>query len=301
MANNLDAFIPEIWSRRVIANIDQVNVALNFVNRNYEGEIREQGDTVRVRTFGNIIVGDYTRGSTIAPQSMVPTMETMTIDTSKYFAIDLDDLDRAQNDINALAGYTQRAGVAMSNAIDTFVFGAYSLAYSANVISNGGSAIDITSSTATTAVWELMIDAQTRLNNLDVPRNNRWIIVTPYVESLLLKSTTYFVRASALGDRVVTTARFDGGMAGNTPGFVGQVAGFDVYTSNNLPTNGANRYCLYGQGTPISYAGQIPQGTMEAMRLENTFGTRVRGLLLHGKAVFAEDSKRLGYIYVDNS
>lgn len=38
MPNNLDAFVPEIWSRRVIANIDQNNVALNFVNTDYEGE-----------------------------------------------------------------------------------------------------------------------------------------------------------------------------------------------------------------------------------------------------------------------
>ena len=40
---------------------------------------------------------------------------------------------------------------------------------------------------------------------------------------------------------------------------------------------------------------------MEALRLETTFATRVRGLLLHGAQVFAEDAKALGVIYTTNA
>lgn len=302
MPNNLDAFVPEIWSRRVIANIDQNNVALNFVNTDYEGEIRAFGDTVQVRTFGSITVQDYTRGETIASESLVPTKESLSITTAKYFAFEVDDLDKAQNDINAIDGYTQRAGVALSNAVDTFIFGAYASAHTSNQQSNGGSAYDITANTAGTAVYELAVTCGQNLDNFDVPTDQRWMVVSPYVKSLLLKSTTYFIRATELGDAIVSTARLGmGAREAMGRGYLGQMAGFDVWVSTNLPTNGANKYVVYGQGKPISYAAQIPVGTVEALRLENTFATRVRGLLLHGKAVFAEDSKRLGYLYVDNS
>jgi len=53
-------------------------------------------------------------------------------------------------------------------------------------------------------------------------------------------------------------------------------------------------YMPYGQGNPISYAAQLRE--VEAIRLETTFASAVRGLLLHGGTVFAEDKKRLGYI-----
>ena len=127
MANNLNNFVPEIWSKNIIENINQVNVAMNFVNTDYEGEIRNFGDTVQVRTFGNITIQDYERGNPLAPENLVPSIETMSINTAKYFAFDVDDLDVVQNDISAIQGYTRRAAVSMSNAIDSYLFGFYKI------------------------------------------------------------------------------------------------------------------------------------------------------------------------------
>jgi hypothetical protein len=74
-----------------------------------------------------------------------------------------------------------------------------------------------------------------------------------------------------------------------------------VYVSNNLPASGANYFCVYGQGKPVLYAAQIPPGQIEVLRLETTFATAGRALLLHDGKVLAEHSKRLGSILVDNS
>lgn len=304
MANNLSAFNPEIWSRRVIANINQVNVALAVItNSDYEGEIRDSGDTVQVRTYGSITVNDYTRNQTIAAESLVPTKETMTIDSSKYFAFDVDDLDQVQNDLNAINGYTERAGVAMSNAVDSFVLGkALAGANSSNAVGTAASPINITAATAGTTVYDQIVDAGLTLDLLDVPEAGRWIIITPYAKSLLLKDTTNFIRASALGDAIVMSGRLGMSMGqARQVGYLGQCANFDVWMSNHVPTNGTYWACIYGQGRPVSYAAQIPPSKMEALRLENTFATRVRGLMLQGAQTFAENSKRLGVLYIDNS
>jgi hypothetical protein len=272
-----------------------------LANTDYEGEIRQQGDTVQVRTYGSVTVQDYQRGMTIAAEDLVPTKEAMTVGSAKYFAFDVDDLDRAQNDLSAVQGYTSRAGVALANHIDSYLLAFHASALAANKITGGGgAAINIDANGAGTAVYELLVDAGTKLDDQSVPLVDRWAIISPYAKGLCLKSTTYLIRASELGDQVVTSGGLPARDAARR-GFLGQMAGFNIWVSTNLPTNGANRYLVYGQGKPVSYAAQIPPGTLESMRLESTFATRVRGLLLHGGKVFAEQSKQLGTIYVDNS
>jgi hypothetical protein len=101
-----------------------------------------------------------------------------------------------------------------------------------------------------------------------------------------------------MGDTVVKSAR-PGMTAGTAPNYLGTLGDFDVYWSNNLKRNGANRYMPFGVGRPISYANQLQE--VERLRLESTFANAVRGLILHDGKVFSEHSKRLGYIYVDNS
>ncbi len=135
-----------------------------------------------------------------------------------------------------------------------------------------------------------------------MPENGRWAVVTPYFKSLLLQSTTYLIRATDLGDSIIQSARVDmTGPEARRAGFFGQCAGFDMWCSPNLPNNGTYWANFCGQGRRVCYAAQIPPSTLEAIRLETTFATRVRGLLLHGGQVFAEDLKALAVIYTDNA
>src|SRR3954462_2844559 len=101
MANDLSAFNSEAWSSRLVTKLDQINVMLPLVNRNWEGDLR-QNRTVWVRTPGNITMGSYTRGATISYQDLAPSKESMTVDTGESFAINVDDLDKAQSDISTM-------------------------------------------------------------------------------------------------------------------------------------------------------------------------------------------------------
>jgi hypothetical protein len=301
MPNDLSAFVPQVWSRRIIDNINQINVGMAVMcNTNYEGEIREAGDTVQVRTFGNITVSTYTRGLTLVPQSIIPTKETLVINNSQYFAFDVDSLDIAQNDINAIDGYTRRAGVAMSNQIDTFVMAKILSGNAGNTIGTAVAPIAISADTAGTSVYEQLIKAGKNLDQLNVPSTDRWAIVTPFFKSLLMTSTKYLIRATEMGDAIIRTANIQASEAERV-GFFGQCAGFDMYMSNNLPTNATYWANGFGQGKCVCYAAQIPPSTLEAIRLETTFATRVRGLLLQGVQVFTEDAKRLGVLYTTNA
>jgi len=59
---SVDGFIPQIWTARLLAALQKALVfgQPNVVNRDYEGEISQKGDTVNIGGIGAITVKEYT-------------------------------------------------------------------------------------------------------------------------------------------------------------------------------------------------------------------------------------------------
>lgn len=299
MANNLAAFKAEVWSKRLLTKLNQTNVMLGLVNQDWEGDLRKGGDTVHVRTRGRVTMRAYTKYTPITYEDLAPTKEPMVVATSQYFAFNVDDIDRAQNDLSALDQYTQESVVAMNNAVEAKILAQVAKAHTSNRITGASNAaIALSAEGAGTSVWEQLVKAGELLDLNEVPSDGRFAVIDPPTYSLVLNDTKRFIRASDLGDQMVASAKLTGSTAKNTPGFVGQIAGFDVYKTTQVRTatgDGATHKLLpFGRSGAISYAGIIRE--MEALRLEGFFGNAVRGLLLHDAEVFAELSKQLGYI-----
>lgn len=287
---------PEIWAKELLAKINKINVALNFVNPALTDEVLEMGDKVHVITPGSVSTGTYTKGTDVTVSDITDSDEYLQITDNAYWAFDVDDIDRVQANPAMVGRYMEEGGKALSRAIDSYILAAHANANAANKIAGASNAAIKLS---VTAPYSLLVDAAVALGNFDVPMDERWIVVNPYTHGVLLKDTTNFIRASALGDLVVSTARFEGATAANTPGFVGQIAGFDVYVSSNLPTASGKTYLVFGQGKPIDYVSQLNK--IDVVPLARQFGVACKQLVLHGKKVFAENAKRLGSIYVENA
>ncbi|MGO7984044.1 hypothetical protein ACC691_40085, partial [Rhizobium johnstonii] len=68
-----------------------------FTNRDYEGEISEAGDTVRITSLGRPTIGNYVPGVTnIVPEQPADSQRTLVVDPSKFFAVSIDDVDKRQ-------------------------------------------------------------------------------------------------------------------------------------------------------------------------------------------------------------
>lgn len=295
MANSLSAFNAELWSKTLIMNLDRQNIMLNKVDRRYEGEISGVGSVVKVRTLGNVTTGGYTSGAPINYQGLTPTVETLTVDVQSYFAYKIDDVERVQNDMDLLQLYAARGAQAFSEIVDNEILGVYTSANSDNQISNSGSPITLTSTTSGTSVYDNLVAAGVNLSRKNAPLTDRWAIIDPHTHGLLQKDTTNFSRATDMGDMLVRSGQL-GGNGPNDPGYVGDCAGFSLYLTTGLPVNGTTgKYIVYGQGNCIKYASKIQ--SFETLRLESSFETAVRALLVHKARVFTEDAKRLGYIY----
>lgn len=266
-------------------------MACGAVNRDYEGEIRTAGDTVQVRTYGDVVVSPYRRGVPIDYTGLTPSKQALTVNDSQYWAFQVDDLDTAQNDLNALQGYTGRAAVAISNTVEAKALSYYGSALTANQL-GVGSVITISAANA----YTYLVDAGKLLDVQKVPSQGRWAVVGPTFKSFLNKDTTYLIRATELGDSIVRMGlQGIAKKASALPNFIGQIAGFNVFMSTEIPSDSGGYYQLYGGAGVISYAGQLRK--VETIRLESTFADAVRGLLLHDGKVFDEHAKALGTIY----
>ena len=79
-------FIPTIWSARLLNHLENALVAKNFFNTDYEGEIRDMGDTVRINQIGNITIFDYERNKDMKPPEDATTAaQDLVIDQGKAF------------------------------------------------------------------------------------------------------------------------------------------------------------------------------------------------------------------------
>lgn len=294
MANNLAGFNAAAFSKLLVRNFDQINVMFPLVSTDYEGELQNIGDTVYVRTLGSITMGSWTKNGTISYQDLAPVKEAMTIADAEYFAFKVDDVDRAQNDLDALNLYARRAAVSLNNTVEAKILSAYASALAANKIT-GASAAAITLTSAaddTTDVYTLLVKARANLAKQNVPLIGAWAVIDPDTTSLLLNDTKRFIKASDMSDAMIRQGNLSGVV--EQPGFIGRCAGFNIFESNAAPVASGAKYLPYGAPGAINYAAQVRQ--VEAIRLETTFANAVRGLLLHDVKVFAESAKALGYI-----
>lgn len=94
---SLDNFIPQVWSARLLENLNKNHVFVNLCNRNYEGEIKGYGDQVKINSIGRVTIGDYSKNTDItAPETLTDAQRILLINQGKYFNFQIDDVDRVQ-------------------------------------------------------------------------------------------------------------------------------------------------------------------------------------------------------------
>ena len=263
----ISTFIPTIWEARLLAHLDKALVYGNLCNRDYEGDIRNYGDTVKINQIGNVEVKDYTKGTPITVDEIDGTPTELHIDQQKYFAFHVDDVDAAQANVNLVDGAMARASYALRDVIDQYIASFHKSAG----VKIGSSTTPINITTADAAYGNL-VDLKGALDDANVPSEGRWVVVPSWFYGLMLKDNR-FVAAG-------TTKTY--AVLGN--GYIGSAAGFNIYQSNNVPsTSGAKYKILAGNNTGISFAQQLIK--TEALRESSSFSDLVRGLCVYGAQV----------------
>ena len=268
----LDNFIPSIWSANIQQALENNLVAVRLCNRSFEGEIRNQGDTVKVNQFSDPTIAAYTKNVTsITPENLSATQRELKIDRSYYFSFEVDDVDAAQANMNLIQEPLRRAGYGLANTADAYIldFVADQAVLAQNT---AASPIDLVS----TNIEEEILAISEQFNEAGITMNGRFMVVAPWVASKMVLAG-------------LTTKTQNDVMWAN--GLVDRILGWDVYVSQNVThtatTWAATENVCGIAGESIAYAEQIVK--VEAFRPQDAFSDAVKGLHLYGAKVMRPD------------
>ena len=284
-------FIPEIWSGKLIENFYDATVLAAISNTDYEGEIRQYGDTVNIRTTPEITIRTYTKGQTLQVENPDKAKLQLLIDKGEYFSCIEDDVDKVQSDVNLMDTWSKDASERMKIKIDQRVLtdilpsisssnkGASAGRISGNIdLGTSGSAIAITKSN----VLEYIVDMGTVLDEANCPESERFLIIPAKMAGFIKKSD--LKDASITGDSVSVLRN----------GRLGMIDRFTVYVSHNLSVTSGKFSIISGHKMGFTFASQMTE--MESLRAESTFGNVIRGLQVYGYQVVKPEALAQGIV-----
>jgi hypothetical protein len=270
---SIQKFRPEIWSAQLLVALRQALVYMAFTNRDYEGEIAQAGDTVRITSIGRPTISTYTPNSTvITPEQVTDSQRTLVVDQAKYFAFAVDDVDARQAKGNVIPQAMDEAAFAAANVIDLYLSSFYTSIQTANQIG----AVTVSRATPSQAYDNVLVPLKVKLDQANVPAQGRSVAISPDLHGLFLRDPRFVANAANNISSALQT------------GSVGQAAGFNILLSNQTPTTGSDSVVIGGNNRAITYAEQISQ--VEAYRPQTGFSDAVKGLFLYGAKNVRPDS-----------
>lgn len=255
-------FIPTVWSEKIQRERERAVVAAGLCWRDFEGDIKDVGDTVRINGVSRPTIGTYTKNSTtINPENLDDNSQTLTITQSDYFAFEIDDIDKRQGKGNIMSATMQEAAAGLAEAEDSFIYRLY-----------GGAKTTIDCANLTSA---------TAISKLTAALKTLWGYNVPKGEEVFLEVSPSFLEKLLLADIKLMTPN-DGLLKSGFSGIIPSL-GMKVYMSNGVYNDGTYDYCFVRTRKAIALADQFSK--TEAYRPENAFSDAVKGLHLYGAKV----------------
>jgi hypothetical protein len=290
-------FIPEIWSGKLIENFYDATVLAAISNTDYEGEIRQHGDTVNIRTTPEITIKTYVKGQTLSVENPDKPKLQLVIDKGEYFACVEDDVDKVQSDIALMDTWSKDASERMKIKIDQRVLtdilpdisalnkGASAGRISANInLGTTGTPAALTKdgASSTIAVLDYIVDMGTVLDEANCPEGDRFLIIPAKMAGMIKKSDLRDASLSGDGTSILRNGR------------IGMIDRFTIYMSHNLSVTSGKYSIIAGHKMGMTFASQMTN--METIRSESTFGNIIRGLQVYGYKVVKPEALAQGVI-----
>lgn len=326
--NNLPngVFSPTIFSKKAQLMFRKTSVAEDITNSEYFGEISSFGDSVRIIKEPEIVVRKLERGTQIETQDLEDQDFTLIVDRANYFAFGIDDIEKQQAHIDWMSMASNRAAYEMADNYDQDVLGylsGYELSnglwvarsapvgtkadvdadndelfgfhkLDATAFDTGASAGDAivmgVDGTYDASPLQILNRMNRKLNELNVPREGRWVVVDPIFVEKLMDENSKLVQTD--WNRGVGEGLQNGKLNTQT------IRGFHIYESNNTVQVGggagslattANRsntdfgVIIAGHKSAVATASQLNK--VEEYRNPLGFGDIVRGMNLYGRKI----------------
>jgi len=287
-------WLPEVFSKKVQVAFRKSAVAEAICNTDYMGEISQFGDTVNIIKEPTITVEDYTRSTTSLNSTNLTDEElVLQIDQAKYFQFKVDDLEKRFSHVNWQQIASDNAAYQLKDAFDSNVITAAVAGATSNTYGTDSAPIDTGFDTSEIDPLDVLARLARLLDDQNVPEENRWVVAKPEFYEELAKTSSKLMSVD-----------YNQGNGGLRNGLVasGELRGFKMYKSNNVPTPSgsgvtATHNVLAGHMSAVSCAQAL--STVESVRDNNSFKDIVRGLLVWGRKVLRPEALALAKIKID--
>jgi len=236
VANN---FIPELWSDEVIGAYKTNLVLANLVTKlSHKGK---KGDTIYIPVPARGAASAKAANTQVVLSAATNTAVTVTINKHYEYSKLIEDIAEVQALASMRKFYTDDAGFALAKQVDSDLFalvegfqggtvgGTAAASYEKAYIGSTGAALYTGNSSNAADITDAGIRALIlKLDNADVPMDNRVIVMPPVAANDLLGLNRF------------TEQQFIGNGDAIKTGKIGMIYGMDVYISTSCPTASGN-------------------------------------------------------------
>ena len=261
-------FISTVWSENLYKQLDGKYIGVANCNREWEGEIRQQGDRVRILGIEPISVQNYIKNANLsAPAVLKDNVRELVINQAKAFNFQIDDIDRAQSNLKIMNEALRNAANALAQQADYYVYSLYDDIPEANCV--------YAENVSEENIMDYILEGLLKLQENGVT-DDIVLEVTPKIAQIIFKAK---LAISTNNNETLEN------------GCIGSIAGCKVYVSNNIFVEdddvNLTHKCFMRTKRAIAFAEQLSE--VEAYRPELRFADAVKGLMLYGAKIVYEN------------
>lgn len=290
------SLIPTIWAKQFLVYFYMATSLAAISNTDYEGTIKQHGDTV----IANYLLGgdpkDYTDGQDLEYDEPETGTRELVIDKGKYWAFNASLIDKHQSNIAFIEKWADHYSQNLKRSIEKSVYA--SVFADADAANSGdeagvdtrdinlgkvGAPLELTKTT----IIDQIVDWGDVLDQQNIPDTQRWLILPTWACAMIKKSELR--DASITGDNKSVLRN----------GRIGMIDRFEIFSSRNLAsgTDGSTKVWnpMFGHKSAITFATQLT--AQERVPNYKRFGEAIRALQSYGFAVFQPEALGHAYIY----
>lgn len=290
---SIQNFIPEIWGDLLLKAYRRTLVYGALFNRDYEGDIKEVGDTVRINAIGDPTILSYSKDTTItAPQTLTGAQTVLQVSQAKYFNFSVDDIDAAQQNPKVMGEATNRAGYGIALAMDKYLAGFYTDVASGNTLGTSGTPLVVAAPIysavgAGTTAYDYLVNLSQLLDQNEVPAQDRYCVIPAWMKTSITLDPRFTSFNTPEANARLVTGLMDASRGVAGANYLGKIDSMDVYWSNSAPHIGGTLGIAGSQDVVLAAhrdAFTMAEGLsrVEAYRPPDRFSDAMKGLTLYG-------------------
>ena len=289
-------FTPVIYSKRVLLTLKKVAVVDEVTNTEFQGEVANMGDTVRIIKQPLMTVQAYTRGQVLQSQDIIDEDITLVVNQAISCQFYLDDIEVRQSHIDYMNMTADAAAYAVRDNYDTTVLAGMSSGVSStNVMGTTTTELNVGFGGANDYTpLDVLSHLCTLLDVQNVPDDGkRFVVAYPSFYEALRREDSKLIESQVISGGKEDSVIINENLWSNY-----RLHGFKLFKSNNTPINSTsgNPVLLAGHTMATATAASILKN--EIVRSPNSFGDINRTLFVYGYKVLRPSALAQAYINI---